>query len=236
MSKRPPEPVRSVSDACEERAYDLRVAGVKCIFGRLFLGGYRFSRRARAKLFSLIAGQAFASFGSRSVIQPPLRLSGERHIAIGRGVFLGSGCWLQVLEDAAPEGVVLSIGDGTSIVGSCVISAALSIRIEEKVLIARNVYISDHSHAFADATRAVLDQGIENVRGVEIGRGAWLGENVVVCPGVRIGRGAVIGANAVVRTDVPDYSVAVGVPASVVRVFSGEEHDGRERADVSGAV
>ena len=56
-----------------------------------------------------------------------------------------------------------------------------------------------------------------------IGDGAWLGQNVVVCPGVTIGRGAVIGANAVVLDDVPDYAVAVGVPASVVRRFAGTE-------------
>ena len=82
---------------------------------------------------------------------------------------------------------------------------------------ARNAYIADHQHAFTDTTRAVLDQGIEKTAPVEIGDGAWLGENVVVGPGVRIGRGAVIGANAVVLADVPDHSVAVGAPARVVR-------------------
>jgi acetyltransferase-like isoleucine patch superfamily enzyme len=85
------------------------------------------------------------------------------------------------------------------------------------VLLARGVYIADHGHAFDDRTRAVLDQGIDRVAPVEIGEGAWLGQNVVVGPGVRIGRGAVIGANAVVLDDVPDHAVAVGVPARVVR-------------------
>jgi acetyltransferase-like isoleucine patch superfamily enzyme len=62
----------------------------------------------------------------------------------------------------------------------------------------------------------VLDQGIDRIAPVEIGDGAWLGENVVVGPGVRIGRGAVVGANAVVLDDVPDHAVAVGAPARVV--------------------
>ena len=52
---------------------------------------------------------------------------------------------------------------------------------------------------------------------VVIEDGAWLGENVVVCPGVRIGKGAVIGANSVVLRDVPARSLAVGAPATVVR-------------------
>jgi acetyltransferase-like isoleucine patch superfamily enzyme len=177
---------------------------------------YRSSLRARAKLFSLAVGGAFAEFGARSVIEPPVRLQGEARIAIGNDVFVGAGSWLQVL--AGPDrGVALSIGDGTSIAGSCVLSAAVSIRLGRKVLLARNVYVADHSHAFADTSRAVLDQGIAKVAPVEIGDGAWLGQNVVVGPGVRIGRGAVVGANSVVLEDVPDYSVAVGAPARVVR-------------------
>lgn len=46
---------------------------------------------------------------------------------------------------------------------------------------------------------------------------AWIGTNVVILPGVTIGRGAIIGAGAVVTRDVPPYSVAVGIPARVVR-------------------
>ena len=68
--------------------------------------------------------------------------------------------------------------------------------------------------------QTVVEQGLTHLDAVDIGDGAWLGENVVVCPGVTIGRGAVIGANAVVREDVPDYSLAVGIPAHVVSVFA----------------
>jgi acetyltransferase-like isoleucine patch superfamily enzyme len=82
------------------------------------------------------------------------------------------------------------------------------------------VYVADHRHAFADRTRPVLAQGITRVGPVEVGDGAWLGENVVVGPGVRIGRGAVVGANSVVLQDVPDFWVAVGVPARRVREIS----------------
>lgn len=181
-----------------------------------FVASYRFARRVRAKLFSVLAARSFAAFGRRSVIEPPVRISGERRIAIGSHVFVGAGSWLQVLDDAAPD-ARLELGDGTSIAGTCVLSAALSVRLGAKVLLASNVYIADHAHGYADPTTAVLDQGIEQVAPVEIGDGAWLGQNVVVCPGVTIGKGAVIGANSVVKSDVPPYAVAVGAPARVVK-------------------
>ena len=47
--------------------------------------------------------------------------------------------------------------------------------------------------------------------------GAHIGIGSIIMPGVTIGRGAVIGAGAVVTKDVPDYSLAVGVPAQVIK-------------------
>ena len=52
-----------------------------------------------------------------------------------------------------------------------------------------------------------------------IGEGSWIGTNAVIIGNVRIGKHSVIGANAVVTKDIPDYSVAVGIPARVVRQF-----------------
>jgi acetyltransferase-like isoleucine patch superfamily enzyme len=194
--------------------------GVRRLTGRAAVGGYRLAVRARAKAFSLLSGGAFESFGAHSVLQPPIRLGGEHRIAVGSDVFVGAGAWLQVLPGPGGEGRI-EIGDGTSLAGGCVLSSAASVRLGPRVLFARNVYVADHRHAFADGTRAVLDQGIEQVAEVTIGEGAWLGENVVVGPGVTIGRGAVIGANAVVLADVPERAVAVGAPARVVRHLDG---------------
>ena len=196
--------------------------GLRRTLGRASLDTYRNGVRAWAKLFSLLNAGAFAEFGRNSVLEPPLRLTGERRIAVGDNVFVGAGSWLQVIPRAGATDVAIEIGSGTSIAGGCVLSAARSIRLGAKVLVARNVYVADHSHAFDDLDRAILDQGIDRIGAVEIGDGAWLGQNVVVCPGVRIGRGAVVGANAVVLDDVPDHAVAVGAPARVVRRLDPE--------------
>lgn len=180
-------------------------------------------QRASRKGFSRLAAAAFAEFGRGSTLERPIRLAGTESIAIGDDVFIGAGSWLQTLGD--PAHVVLEIGDGTEMAGNCTVSAAQFVKIGKRVLIARNVYISDHVHAFDDPSRAIIDQGITGLAAVVIGDGAWLGENVVVCPGVRIGAGAVIGANAVVRSDVPDHTLAAGVPARIIRDLGvGAEH------------
>ena len=190
--------------------------------GRGFLGSYRLVGRLWAKTFSVLGAGAFASFGARTVLQPPTRLSGERRIWIGDDVFVGAGTWLQVVGHEEGD-VALTIGSGSGIAGNCVLSAAESVRLGDRVLLARGVYVSDHSHAFEDTSRAVLDQGITRIEPVEVCDGAWLGENVVVCPGVRIGRGAVVGANSVVLNDVPDHCVAVGAPARIVADAASDE-------------
>jgi acetyltransferase-like isoleucine patch superfamily enzyme len=137
-------------------------------------------------------------------------------------VFFAPGCWLQALTDGASRDIAISIGSGSSIAGYGVISAVRQVCLEENVLLARNVYISDHIHRYSDTSLPILAQGIDKISPVRIKRGAWLGQNVIVCPGVTIGAGAVIGANSVVKHDVPDFSVAVGAPARVVSVSARE--------------
>jgi acetyltransferase-like isoleucine patch superfamily enzyme len=187
------------------------------VVSRWYLSVGRLWRRFASRLHSSLIGGAFAAFGPGTILEAPLRLSGESRIAVGRDVFVGAGSWLQTVGEGP---VALEIGDGTSMSGSCVLSAAESVRIGRKVLFARNVYVSDHNHSFGDPTRSVIEQGLAEARPVEIGDGAWLGENVVVCPGVTIGRGAVVGANAVVLESIPEFAVAVGVPARVVRTYA----------------
>ena len=52
---------------------------------------------------------------------------------------------------------------------------------------------------------------------ITIGEDCWLGGNVVVCPGVTIGNRCIIAAGSVVTKDIPDDSLAAGVPAVVKR-------------------
>lgn len=187
------------------------------LLSRLFLFCYRIYLRSRDKCFSICISGAFARFGRGTILTVPIRLSGEGRIEIGERVFLGPDCWLQTLPDEGNGGVAISIGRGTKMSGACVISAVRHVYLEEDVLLARNVYISDHIHKYSDCNRPIHAQGLDKIEPVLIKRGAWLGQNVVVCPGVTIGTGSVIGANSVVNRNVPDFCVAVGSPAQVVK-------------------
>ena len=64
----------------------------------------------------------------------------------------------------------------------------------------------------------MIDQGIvQRGQKVSIGEGSYIGINAVIVGNVRIGRHCVVGANSVVTKDVPDYGVAVGSPAKVIK-------------------
>lgn len=172
-------------------------------------------QRCRDALFSLIAARGFSRFGRRSRILLPFRVGNPDRIAIGDDVLIGAGSWLMVPRR--------DMGDPAITIGNRVrmnqtsITAVSSVVIEDGVGIARGVYISDHSHGFDDPDTFIRDQPIDRVAPVRIGRGAWIGQNVVILPGVTIGAGSVVGANSVVRESIPPRSVAVGSPARVVR-------------------
>jgi len=175
---------------------------------------YRKLCRVRDRIFCLAVAGSFSGFGKGTVIQLPLHVEGERRISLGTGVFIGPSCWLLTLDDRAS----LKIGDRTSVSGHCVIASAQRVTIGASVLIARGVFIADHSHDRSIPGASVRESGITQIAPVSIGDGSWLGQNAVVLPGVTIGAGAVIGANSVVRHDVPSGGVAVGAPARVLGI------------------
>jgi acetyltransferase-like isoleucine patch superfamily enzyme len=121
----------------------------------------------------------------------------------------------------------IKVGSGTFIGESVVVRGQGGVTIGNSVLIAPLVKILAVNHNFADVTRPVIDQGI-TARGITIEDGAWLGAGATILDGVRVGRGAVVGANAVVSRDVPPHTLAVGIPARVVRQIGSALHSDAE--------
>lgn len=97
---------------------------------------------------------------------------------------------------------------------SLVILDTSIVKIGSRVLFGPNVAIYSATHPTEVQPRR---DGVEYGKSVTVGDDCWIGGNVVIMAGVSIGKGCTIGAGAVVTRDIPDWSVAVGTPAKVVK-------------------
>jgi acetyltransferase-like isoleucine patch superfamily enzyme len=169
--------------------------------------------------------------GKKSKLIQPMRLRNVHNIQIGDNVIIHNHAFLLTLQEARAVVPRLIIGDGCVLGHMNHITAIDEVRIGKNVLTADRVYISDHSHSFLDPTIPILRQTAVSKGKTSVGDGTWIGENVVVLS-CNVGKNCVIGANAVVLSDVPDYSVAVGIPARVVQRFNPTSQSW-ERAEAS---
>ncbi|MGH4017622.1 MAG: acyltransferase [Pseudonocardiaceae bacterium] len=135
---------------------------------------------------------------------------GYGRLEVGAFAHLGDGTSIRCHEGS------LRIGDKVVFGSNSVVNCYLDVEIGAATLVADWVYILDFDHRTADVQVPIKDQGIVKSP-VRIGPGSWLGTKVTVLRGAQVGRGCVLGANAVVRGSVPDYAIAVGSPARVVR-------------------
>ena len=168
-------------------------------------------------------GRRFGAFGRDSVICfPPNTLFNEQYIRIGSGTMIGPQVTLSagmVPGQAMVSDPVVSIGDRCLIGKGSGIVGHFQIVIGNDVWTGHHVYITDQNHGYTDLDVPISRQVMPE-RPVSIGDGSWLGHGAVVLPGASIGRHVVIGANSVVTGDIPDYSVAAGVPARVIKVIA----------------
>jgi acetyltransferase-like isoleucine patch superfamily enzyme len=186
---------------------------------------YEFYRQLGG-LYWLIKTQLFyrqllGAVGSRSRIIKPLNLRNARHIYIGSRVTIQKHSWLLTLQLNKNQTPKLVIGDGAAIGYFNHITCVNHVEIGPKVLTADGVHISDNGHTFDNSRIPIMDQPVISKGSVFIGEGTWIGENVSVLS-CRIGRNCTIGANAVVTHDIPDFCVAVGIPARVIKQFDPE--------------
>lgn len=105
----------------------------------------------------------------------------------------------------------VTFGKNVFINHSAILSASGGIVFDDGVSVAPGVRIATINHDFNER-HTVYTYGK-----VHIKKNAWIGMNVTICPGVTIGEYAVVGAGAVVTKDIPDYAVAVGTPAKVIK-------------------
>ncbi len=195
--------------------------------------------RFRLNAMGIQTDIGFKAFGHHS-----LTVSGSGSFRIGKNVSIGREVMIRVGDNGSVEisddvqiqdfgcilcGGHLKIGKGSILVNGVSIYCDGNINIGEYVVTAAYTHIMDVDHQTADLTRPILLQGLTKPRPVVIGDDVWFGAKCTVAPGVTIGSHAIIGAHSFVNRDIPEYAVAVGSPARVIK-FRNKTVGGDENA------
>lgn len=159
-----------------------------CMFGRWLPESHRL--RLANKVRSFFARKILKTAGKDLTVERGAYFTPD--VTIGYSSGIGVNCELY-----ASNGGEIFIGDYVMMGPECVI------------------YTSSHEHSRTDIP--MQKQGHTKAQNVIIGNDVWIGRRVSILPGVTIGNGCIIGTGAVVTKSVPDYSVAVGVPARVIK-------------------
>lgn len=150
-----------------------------------------------------------------------VQVIGMAESTIGEGSVVQDGTWLNVcIRDGSER---LRIGRCACIGRWNFLSSGTFLEIGDYCLFAPNIYVSDADHAFNDPFRPYISQGIRTRGPVVVEENCWLGKGVSVVGSLTIGRGSVIGANSLVLRDVEPFSIVVGSPAKLVKMFDPVE-------------
>jgi acetyltransferase-like isoleucine patch superfamily enzyme len=201
------------------------VDAVRRVLGDLVQAGWSFAVDVGTIRPGNRRARRFARFGPRSAICFPVAaLFGEEAIHIGDGCIIGPYASLSagVSPDDVPDTPVVRIGNRCVIGKGSAVIGHERVEMGDDVWTGNHVYITDANHGYVDRDEPVGRQ-FAAPRPVLIGSGSWLGHGALVVGGATIGEHVVVGAGAVVTGDLPDYSVAVGNPARVIRRYVTDE-------------
>ena len=173
-------------------------------------------------------------FPKARLIRFPFDIRGKKYIKYGKNFTTGVGCRIEaynfnnrISDRKNPQ---LIIGNNVQINDYVHLSCAESVIIEDNVLIASKVYVSDLNHgnysSLKNPEHSCPDEIVKDrkifTKPVKICQNTWLGENVAVLSGVTIGKNSIIGANSVVSKNIPENCIAVGNPAKVIKKYNFE--------------
>lgn len=173
-----------------------------------------------SNVYALILTKIF--YNKARLIRRPVFIRGKSSLDFGPGLTTGHGCRFDLP----------GIGEKTLLIGkNCELGDMVHIVAHERVqigddcLFASKIFISDTEHG--NYSGSGLQSGLETpprarkliTKPVKIGNRVWLGENVCILSGVKLGDGCIIGANSVVTRDIPPGTIAVGIPAKVIKTW-----------------
>lgn len=150
---------------------------------------------------------------------------------MGNDSHIGRGANIWIHDNKYPYGEFMPVDEGKRVVGQIVIGNNVRIggnitincyekvEIEDDCLLASDIYILDTNHGTDIEGKSYVETEVKS-KPVRIGKGSWIGERVCILPGSDIGERCIIGTNAVVTGNIPDYSIAVGIPARVIKTYN----------------
>ncbi len=153
-----------------------------------------------------------AKVGERLGTEPGIQMSGLSGISIGDDASFGGGCKLSATNGALKLGNRVKANSGVTLNADF-----SSIEIGDDVLIAMSVIMRAADHRFDRSPEVLINQQGHEAKAIQIGNDVWIGAGAIILPGAIIGDHCVIGAGAVVKGEIPPNSVAVGVPARVIK-------------------
>jgi maltose O-acetyltransferase len=140
-------------------------------------------------------------FLRRIVCTPLFRFAGA-NINVERGAAFGTGR-------------KVSVGNNSGIGINCQIFGEISIG--NWVMMGPDVMFITTSHRFDQTDKPMYAQGISGEKKIVINDDVWIGARCIFLPGVSVGQGSVIGAGSVVTKNIPEFSIAAGNPARVLK-------------------
>jgi maltose O-acetyltransferase len=129
----------------------------------------------------------FKSSGGNLHVARRVTINFSNRLEIGRDVYIATGCWIH-----AWGGIV----------------------IEDEVQLGPYSVLVTGDHTLKDGS---YRHGPSSLAPIRLGRGSWVAAHAVVTKGVTLGRGTIIAANSVATRDIPDFAIAAGVPARIIK-------------------
>ena len=135
------------------------------------------------------------------------------------GVEIGDGCYLcerAYIDTQSPEEGYVKIGNKVYVGTGTTLFGHKGLEIGDNCLFAQNITLTPYSHIFDNPDDIIWNQGGHSKK-VTIGNDCYIGMGVNIMYSGDIGEGSIIGAGSTVVKPIPPYSVAVGVPAKVIK-------------------
>ena len=176
-------------------------------------------------LIGPIGKTKYASFGEGSrLFKPIIHDKHRKNVSIGNDTVIGKYSRIQCYPDENMKIGHLAIGNGCRIGNRCSFLCGGDITIGNGVLMASDILVASENHSTdPESMQYYMSQPLK-CNNVEIRDGCWIGEKVCILPGVSIGYKTIIGAGSVVTRSIPDYCVAAGNPAKIIKKWNFKTH------------